>query len=448
MGEAHIFDEHWNELYNAGGHLPLDNFCTLTLVGRFAALMTTLTMMTATMGSALQRLFSWTARWYARHVVLRIVQGWFDGPIYLTKLVYNRLSHPGQDMRELYSGCVSAKGVAYGDGRMEFAEIMVPESKDIVGVIFYVHGGGFVTTCPELYNQSMTYLCRHGFASVIVSYPKIPQTTFPTPQRSVLRALKFAMARFEGKPIVVLGDSAGANLALQAAAAYLNLHAKGRGASSRIVGAVSVYGMMERETCRNAARWDVMRRAMDFLWDCLEGDCSKSDEIFGGATFPQTLDHCKNLKTFPPTLLCVGSTDVLLDSSQRVNEIMKEKNSAWDVRLRVYKGGFHGFFGVPPAWQLGAYPKHGLPCSRDILDFCLECVLDGTSSSSEKNAKEEKRKAAVLAFPSGRMAIPRMEFIGIFIALQILVLMPLSIAAFPALLMRAASTFIRLAVAG
>ena len=116
----------------------------------------------------------------------------------------------------------------------------------------------------ELYNQSMTYLVRAGFAACIINYPKAPQYSYPVPQLSVQKALEFAAKRFPHLKIICLGDSAGANLALQAAA--------NAQCTSRIVGAVSVYGMMERETCKGAS---IFRRPFDCALQFLCGSATQ-----------------------------------------------------------------------------------------------------------------------------------------------------------------------------
>ena len=75
----------------------------------------------------------------------------------------------------------------------------------------------------------------------------------------------------------------------------------------------------------------------------------------------------------------------------------------------MYAGAVHAFWGIPPAWTLRTFFNHGLLCSKKILDFCLEKV----------DASE--RKQIVAAFPPGNMHVPRMEFLGLLIFIQIVI---------------------------
>ena len=43
-------------------------------------------------------------------------------------MVYNMISHPGPDLRELYEDTTSTKNVKYGTLSSEYMEIMVPSA--------------------------------------------------------------------------------------------------------------------------------------------------------------------------------------------------------------------------------------------------------------------------------------------------------------------------------
>ena len=156
--------------------------------------------------------------------VFQAVQLYFDSVIVVTKLLYNRLPHTSQDYKETFSDVKQQKHIRYGALRNEVYHLIRPAADaPSRGCIFYVHGGGFVSTSFELYDASVAYLARSGYTVVGVDYPLAPLSRHPQPVMSVLAAVEHFVAH-EGSvgDLILMGDSAGANIALMAAAVLVN----------------------------------------------------------------------------------------------------------------------------------------------------------------------------------------------------------------------------------
>jgi acetyl esterase len=119
---------------------------------------------------------------------------------------------PGPDMARVEDLCID------GHGCQLDARLFVPHG-DIVGLIVFYHGGGWVLGSIDGYDA----VCRRlavaaGSAILSVGYRLAPEYPAPTPAQDCFAALGWADAHMEtvlgGRvPIVVAGDSAGGNLA-------------------------------------------------------------------------------------------------------------------------------------------------------------------------------------------------------------------------------------------
>lgn len=90
--------------------------------------------------------------------------------------------------------------------------------------IVWVHGGGFISGDKQDIANYARVLAGQGFAVASVQYTIAPEAKYPTPLQQVNRALAWLASSPEGLPVdpsrlVLAGDSAGAQLAAQLAAA-------------------------------------------------------------------------------------------------------------------------------------------------------------------------------------------------------------------------------------
>ena len=284
-----------------------------------------------------------------REYGLRVIQWWFEYPICFTKYLWKNYcgEHAGLDGIETFSGMKYQKKVSYGRLPQQTMDIMTPfDEIPIKGYVIYVHGGGFVCSTHEIYSHSLTFLVRQGFVVIGIDYPLAPQYRHPVPVLSVLLALQtislmFPKANEASCGINLLGDSAGGNLVLLAAALIQNQHlltllapeAKQITATSSsilpadnddiltwtfpsIKRVVSVYGMLARQACSSSSSPELvktlpfMNAIIRFLWQCHDRRCANGSVNQHNANIKQRLPA-----SFVELLLLISSLSSSSSSS-------------------------------------------------------------------------------------------------------------------------------------
>lgn len=109
------------------------------------------------------------------------------------------------------------------DGRLD---LYAPADADgPLPTVVWIHGGGFVSGDKADVANYARVIAGQGFAVASVQYTIAPEARYPTPLRQANRAVAFLAGAPAGLPVdpdrlVLAGDSAGAQLAAQLAAAY------------------------------------------------------------------------------------------------------------------------------------------------------------------------------------------------------------------------------------
>lgn len=171
--------------------------------------------------------------------------------------------------------------------------------------LVHLHGGGWTVGSVEEDDS----VCRHlavaiGGRVVAIGYRRAPEHLFPVPLDDVQAALEWAAARFDG-PLVVVGDSAGGNLALSAA-----LEARDSGGPT-LHGLVLVHPVVDHVP---SPSWDtaglgglVEGDDLRWFWDRYVPDRAQRDDP---AASPL---RAADLGGLPPTLLVTAGHDPLRD---------------------------------------------------------------------------------------------------------------------------------------
>ncbi|MBS3651267.1 alpha/beta hydrolase [Pseudaminobacter sp. 19-2017] len=134
-----------------------------------------------------------------------------DWPIEKNRTIYNGMS------REFHAGHpagVAAETTALeADGRSIPVRIYHREAADERAVILYLHGGGFVLGDLESHDDICAELCAGtGFTAVSIDYRLAPEHTGTAAFDDAMAGLQWVSERF-GRPIVLVGESAGASVA-------------------------------------------------------------------------------------------------------------------------------------------------------------------------------------------------------------------------------------------
>ncbi len=203
------------------------------------------------------------------------------------------------------------------------------------GVVLYVHGGGFVACSPATHRPITAALARFSRRPVFAAeYRLAPEHRFPAAVEDVLATYDWLLADgARGQPIALAGDSAGGNLVLGLAGRLRDL---GRPPPACLV-ALSPW--TDLAGAGPSARANDGRDPM-FRFENLAAFAAV---YLAGqpAQSPDVSPVYADLSGLPPLLLHVGSTEILLDDSQRVHESI-QRAGGWS-RLEVYDGLAHGW---------------------------------------------------------------------------------------------------------
>lgn len=216
---------------------------------------------------------------------------------------------PGLDPR--FGEIVTARGI--GEGR----------ARDTVSgrdVLLFLHGGGYVTSSARAYRPVTSELsARTGLAVVAVDYARAPEHRFPAALDDVVHVWEHLVASgVRPERIVVMGDSAGAHLAI---GLLVTLAGRGAALPAGVVLTSPLFDASMDEAV------DVDRRTPDpvispaFARRCLDayvGSHPLTDPRISPLSIPEEI-----VARFPPMLTVVGDTECFRGDAVR-----------WDALLR------------------------------------------------------------------------------------------------------------------
>lgn len=129
----------------------------------------------------------------------------------------------------LPEGVNECRNVSYGShGDWNLLDVYLPQgTKEQLPTIVSIHGGGYVYGSKEIYRRYGMDLAKRGFAFVNFNYRLAPRWKFPTPLHDTNAVMEWICKnaqRYHLDPdrIILVGDSAGAQLASQYAAMVTN----------------------------------------------------------------------------------------------------------------------------------------------------------------------------------------------------------------------------------
>lgn len=210
-------------------------------------------------------------------------------------------------------------------------------------VILYCHGGGY--TCGELEYAGIlgTKMTAHtGFPVLTFAYRLAPENRYPAALEDAVRVWEYLTGSgIKASDIILAGDSAGGNLALE-----LCLYLKK--IKSSLPSALILFSPWTDMTASSATYKS--EEANDPIISKTYVCNARKAYLGDGITDYKNPDYSPlyaELSGMPPTLIQVGKNEVLRRDSELL--AVKLKKSGVRVKLQVYSGGWHVFQQFPTA---------------------------------------------------------------------------------------------------
>jgi acetyl esterase len=217
------------------------------------------------------------------------------------------------------------------------------------GLVIYVHGGGWVFGDLDLIDPVAGQLA-HSFGRRVTafSYRKAPESTFPTAHDDVLQAFEWILAhRFEladvSSPVHIIGDSAGANMAMSACLSLSEEQRRAIGSVSLIYPVVAPPGRFPSYV-ENARGYGMTADSIEFFWNTYVTDRGRrSDPRIDllAAEYPAGM---------PPVLVVTADKDTLRDEGLALaRRIEGSKNKVQHLNIPHQVHGFLWFDAISTA---------------------------------------------------------------------------------------------------
>jgi len=226
-------------------------------------------------------------------------------------------------------------------------------------LILYLHAGAFMCGSPRENASAVLPTCHlSGCEAIAVDYSLAPERLFPT-QLEEIEKVYLAIIGAGRAPldIIVMGDSAGGALALSSVYRWRRL-------GLPMPGGIVLLSPILDAAAASDTHHSLRGRDPLFIANGQE-NCSQCFRLYaGGADLhsPEVSPLAGDPAGLPPTLIHVGTREILLGDSARFAE--KARQAGVEVRLRVFDGMFHLFH---QHWRL----REAKSAHQDIADFIL-----------------------------------------------------------------------------
>jgi len=202
-------------------------------------------------------------------------------------------------------------------------------------LIFYLHGGAFVSGSPRTHRHLALRLAREAeAAALVINYRLAPEFPFPAALEDSLKAYKWLLKRnFPSERIALAGDSAGGGLAVALTQRLIRENLP-RPAC------LCLFSPWVDLTCSSAAyvtrshRDPMINRQLALERACLYAGTRELAD-------PEISPLFGELKNFPPVLIFIGNDEVLYDEA--LNLAQKASQAGCEVKLIEWSGMFHVF---------------------------------------------------------------------------------------------------------
>lgn len=211
------------------------------------------------------------------------------------------------------------------------------------GLVVYAHGGGWVFGNLDTHKQINALLAQTSRTALLaIDYRLSPEHPFPAPVDDFVEVAEVVnsglievLKEYRTRPMVFVGDSAGAHLALSAA---LKLKGSNKRTFKRLAGLVLFYGCYQRRFDTSShmslghGEYVLTTDSMRYFWD----------QLTSGLADPSSAEPLsKTLYGLPPTKIIAAELDPLLDDSLELHDELYRHGVS--STLKVVPGVVHAF---------------------------------------------------------------------------------------------------------
>lgn len=223
-------------------------------------------------------------------------------------------------------------------------EILISPNINNHKIILQFHGGAYIMRFFDLYRMIAYQYSKisNGAKVVSIDYHTAPYHTYPHAHNDALKVWQYLINQgYNAKDIIIVGDSAGGNLALSLT---MKLRDENKALPKALV-LLSPWTDFSAEG--DSYKYNLHK---DCLLGIKKGKNLQNSQMhqliraYAGNTdfkHPYLSPVYGNFSNFPPMLMIVGSFDLLESDSIKVYEKAKSENV--DVTLSRYYGMFHDF---------------------------------------------------------------------------------------------------------
>lgn len=216
------------------------------------------------------------------------------------------------------------------------AEEIKPQA-ETTQMIFHIHGGAFFIGSLNTHRAFLSDLAARTQMQVLhIDYPLAPEHRYPEASNAIYDVYQDLLTQgILPKDIILSGDSCGANLAL-ALVLRLKEENKSQIPSALILMSPFLDLTLTSESLRYNQKHDALL-SVEALETGIEYYVAKNID----KSLPQISPIFGDFKGLPPTLVQIGSKEILLDDATRFEE--KAKQAGVEVTYSLYTGMWHNF---------------------------------------------------------------------------------------------------------
>jgi len=204
-------------------------------------------------------------------------------------------------------------------------------------MIFHIHGGAFFVGSLKTHRAFLSEIAASTQMQVVhIDYPLSPENRFPETGEAIYDVYQQLLAQgILPKDIIVSGDSCGANLALA-----LLLRLKEENKKQLPSGLILMSPFLDLTLTGESLRYNQKHDALLSI-EALETGIEYYVPKHIDLSLPQLSPIFGDFRELPPTLVQIGSKEILLSDAQRFEE--KAKQADVDVVYKLYTGMWHNF---------------------------------------------------------------------------------------------------------